>query len=59
MFGAKEKRTKTADERKCPFYQIGGSSASACIRDKCAMWQDEVGACAFNVLAQAAIGNRG
>lgn len=59
MFGAKDKPAKLAEERKCPFYQIGGSSASACIKDKCAMWQDEAGACAINVLALAAIENRG
>lgn len=59
MFGAKDKPAKPADERKCPFYQIGGSSASTCIKDKCAMWQDEARACAINVLAQAAIQNRG
>lgn len=55
MFGAKDKPAKPAEERKCPSYQIGGSSASGCIKDKCAMWQDEAGACALNVLAQAAI----
>lgn len=59
MFGAKDRPAKPADERKCPFYQIGGSSASACLKDKCAIWQDEAGACAFNVMAQAAIENRG
>lgn len=59
MFGAKDKPAKPAEERKCPFYHISGSSASGCIKDKCAMWQDEAGACAFNVLAQTAIASRG
>lgn len=58
VFGAKDKPAKSAEARTCPFYHVGGSSASACIKDKCAMWQDEAGACAFNVLAQAAFENR-
>lgn len=59
VFGAKDKPAKPPEARKCPFYQIGGSSASACLKDKCAMWQDEAGACAFNVLARAATEGRG
>lgn len=59
MFGAKDKPAKPAEERKCPFMQLGGSSSVACAQDKCAMWQDEAAACSFNVLAQAAIANRG
>ena len=59
MFGAKDKLAKPAEERKCPFYHVDGNSASACVKDKCAMWQDEAGVCAFNVLARAAIENRG
>lgn len=54
MFGDKDKSAKPVEKRKCPFYTIGGSTASSCLRDGCAMWRDEAEACAFNVLARAA-----
>jgi hypothetical protein len=52
VFGAKDKPAKPAQERRCPFLPLAGGSL-ACVQDKCAVWQDEAGACAFNVLARA------
>jgi hypothetical protein len=54
VFDRKEKPAKPMADRKCPIFHIGGSSASGCIGERCTMWQDEAGACAFNVIAQQA-----
>ena len=40
-------KSKPPEKRMCPFYSI------KCIREQCAIWQDEAGACAFNVIAGA------
>ena len=55
MFGSKEpKPLKPVPERACPFGYafVSDMMDGACTQARCALWQDELQACAFNVIAK-------